>query len=175
MPKQIHFSDTRPNFAAHLEQIKQNRHPLSLLLDGVNLPNNIGSAFRLADAANLQHIYLYRCGEFEHNKKWKRVARSTHQYVPYTFLNSLEEVEALQIEQQLVALEWTDSSIPFKKFQPVQPVVLVLGSEQRGISEEILNLVQRAIHIPMYGVKTSMNVMMAGGIAVYDLITKVNH
>ena len=171
-PHQKHFRDERANFQQHLQQINQARHPVSLLLDGLNLPANIGAAFRLADAANLQHIYLYRCGELEHSKKWKRVARSTQQYVPFTFLQQLEEIEALQIKQQLIALEWTNTSIPFRQFQPVQPVVLVLGNEQRGVSDELLNLVQHCLHIPMYGVKTSMNVTVAAGIAVYDLIEK---
>lgn len=173
MSKQIHFHDKRPDFAAHLQQVNNSRHPISLLLDGLTLPVNIGAAFRLADAANLQHIYLYRCGKFEHSKKWKRTARSTHQYVPYTFLDSLADVEALQIEHQLITLEWTNDSISFRQFQPVQPVILVLGSEQRGVSDEVLQLAQRSVHIPMYGVKTSMNVTMAAGIAVYDLVEKV--
>lgn len=173
-PSQRRFTEERTNFQNHLKQVQQSRHPLALLLDGLTLPVNIGSAFRLADAANLQHIYLYRCSELEHSKKWKRVARSAHQYVPYSFLNTLEEVENLQIEQQLVALEWTNDSIPFQQFQPVQPVILVLGNEQRGVSEELLQLVQRSIHIPMYGVNTSMNVTMAAGIATYGLIDKLH-
>ncbi|MFK7932322.1 MAG: TrmH family RNA methyltransferase [Saprospiraceae bacterium] len=173
MSKPINFQDERPDFATHLLQINQHRHPISLLLDGLTLPNNIGAAFRLADAANLQHIYFYRCSEFAQSKKWKRIARATHKYVPYTFLKTLAEIETLQISQQLIALEWTKTSMPFRKFQPVQPVILVLGSEQRGVSEEVLNLAQRAIHIPMYGVNTSMNVAMAAGIVTYDLVDKV--
>lgn len=172
MSKQIQFKDERPDFEAHLKKVNHHKNPISLLLDGLCLPTNIGAVFRLADAANLQHIYLYGCTEFEQSKKWKRAARSTHQYISYSFLNDLSEVESLQVTQQLVALEWTDSSIPFKQFQPVQPVILILGNEQRGVSTPLLQLAQQSVHIPMYGVKTSMNVAMASGIVVYDLMDK---
>lgn len=172
VPSQRGFQDERSDFNVHLKKVNESRRSVSLLLDGLSMPANIGAAFRLADAANLQHIYLYRCSELEHSKKWKRVARSTHQYVPFSFLNKTQEIEDLQIQQQLIALEWTDNSIPFQSFQPVQPVVLILGSEQRGVSPELLQLAQRCIHIPMHGVNTSMNVVMAASIAVYDLIGK---
>lgn len=170
--KQRHFSEERTDIDNFLKKIKKNRQPISLLLDGLQDPINIGAAFRLADAARLNHIYLYRCIDLTNSKKWKRVARSTQQYVPYSILLEQNEVENLQVQQQLVALEWTDQSIPYHQFEPLLPTILVVGSEKYGVSSELLQLSERSIHIPMLGVNTSMNVMVATGIAIYHLIEK---
>jgi tRNA G18 (ribose-2'-O)-methylase SpoU len=51
--------------------------------------------------------------------------------------------------------------------------VLVIGHEAHGIPKPILDMCQEAMHLPMYGVNTSMNVAMAAGIAVYDQIRKL--
>lgn len=169
--QQRQFNEERTNTEEFIQDIKTDRQPISLLLDGLQDPINIGAAFRLADAARLAHIYLYNCIDLSHNKKWKRVARSTHQYVTSSILHDLQEVEELQVKQQLIALEWTDHSIPYNKFSPLFPTILVIGNEKYGISTDLLQLVEQSIHIPMHGVNTSMNVMMATGIAVYQLLS----
>ena len=51
--------------------------------------------------------------------------------------------------------------------------VMVIGNEKDGVSEELLALCQTSIHIPMYGVNTSMNVAMATAIAVYGLLARL--
>ena len=58
--KQLSFQDMRPDSKATAENIKTNRNPISLLLDRMTDPRNIGGIFRLADAARIKHIYFYK-------------------------------------------------------------------------------------------------------------------
>ena len=172
--RQLTFRDERPDELADIiTSIHKNRHPVSILADQLDDPQNIGMLFRLADAARLSHLWLYNIDEsILKNRKLKRVARSTLDYVPYSFL-SLGELEILSKKTNLVALEVTEQSMPITEFAPPSPIVIVIGNESRGVSAEVLAHCQQSIHIPMYGINTSMNVAMASGIGVYSLLAKL--
>lgn len=171
--KQLNFHDMRPDSKATIESIKANRNPVSLLLDRMTDPRNVGGIFRLADAALIEHVYFYKCEGLEITSKIKRISRSTTQVVPYSHLDNLEAVETLKARKKLIALEYTNQSIPYTDFEPKGNTVLVIGNEQRGVSEELLKLTEQSIHLPMLGMNTSMNVMCATGIAVYGLLMKL--
>ena len=169
-PTPLNFLEARTALSARLEQINQGRVPISLLLDGLSDMRNVGAMFRIADAARLKKIYLFNMPAIEQHKKLKHYARATVQYVPFEQLGTLEAVEALKQGHQLIALEWTHQSLPYTAFQQEREVVLIVGSEKMGISQDLLGVAEQSIHIPMLGINTSMNVAVATGIATYHLL-----
>ena len=168
--KQLDFRDEREDVEARINQVQQQRHPLCLLLDQVNNPRNLGGIFRIADAARIEKIFGYQISEEISSKKVQRVARSTQRFVPFQNLNSIHQLEALRENYDIIALEITSESQPFTNLEVKRPTLLIIGNEQEGVSEELLHLADRHIHIPMYGINTSMNVTVATGIAVYHII-----
>lgn len=170
MPRQLNFREERQHLEKHLQKTSGPRHPLALILDRLENPRNIGAIFRLADAALIRHIYAYQMEDFARNRKFKKATRSAERHVPHSFLDTPGEVEGLKPAYQLVGLEITDTSIPYSQFKPLRPVALIIGNESRGISQELLDLTESCIHIPMYGLNTSLNVAMATGIAAYSIL-----
>ena len=168
--RQLDFREERGDLEQYLAYIRRHRHPVSLLLDRLADPRNIGALFRIADAARLQAIYGYRMPALLHRKKLHRVARGTQTHIPYTPLRDQEAVRRLTETARLVALERTNDSVPDTEYAPALPCILIVGNEQQGVSPELLALAHDCIHIPMYGVNTSMNVAVATGIAVYKLV-----
>ncbi|WP_378187709.1 TrmH family RNA methyltransferase [Aquimarina sp. W85] len=154
-------------------------HPIVLVCDHINSPANIGSIFRLADSFGVAHIYFIGDLVPIDSKRMERTARATHKIVPYDVVVDSNIVLKNLKDQSyaILALEITDSSIPIHTFklQPNVPIALVLGDENTGVSQELLQLVDTALHINMYGNNSSMNVAMATGIALYELTTKLNH
>jgi tRNA G18 (ribose-2'-O)-methylase SpoU len=74
----------------------------------------------------------------------------------------------------IIALEISDISIPSERIAlDKKAVVLIIGNEQFGISDEILALTSKHMHIEMYGENSSMNVVQATGIALYTLVNKL--
>lgn len=132
--------------------------------------------FRLADAARLKEI-IYRGPEMEWEpaKKVKRISRSTTQYVPFRGISTSDPLDLLEAEYKVLLLEYTDQSIPIWDFQPAenQKYLLVAGHEETGVSTELIAAGYPAVHLPMMGMNTSMNVTVATGIAVYDLLGKM--
>lgn len=171
--RQLGFRDERPDaLEQYLKEIQAARHPLSLLAAGIDDVRNIGALFRLADAARLEKLYFLDWPAHLKEKKLKRVSRSTVQYVPYECLDE-QGVQRVAAERPLVGLEITAQSTPYSDFKPLAGTVLVVGHEAHGIPPAVLALCQSCIHLPMYGVNTSMNVAMAAGIAVYGVLGRM--
>jgi tRNA G18 (ribose-2'-O)-methylase SpoU len=156
------------------------RHPFSekpaihALLDNVRSIFNVGSIFRCADGAGIQHLYLCGITPTPDHRKLVKTALGAEQTVTWSHHNNaLDLAHQLKAQrQQLWALE--DSPTAESIFTAhVQnndvPIVLVVGNEVTGIDPELLALCDRVLAIPMWGAKRSLNVAIAFGVAVYSL------
>jgi len=148
--------------------------PLSILANNIEIAGNVGSLFRVADALGVEKLYLTGTTKTPPKYKIRKAARSADKHIPYTY-----EASAETIIQQLrhkgytiVALEITDNSENIRHFKlnKKQKTCLIIGSENLGISADLLALADHHIHIPMYGKNSSMNVITSCAIAVHELI-----
>ena len=60
------------------------------------------------------------------------------------------------------------------KIDPSKPLALVVGSEHDGISENVIEISNNIVSIPMKGEISSLNVSVATGIALYNIFLKRN-
>ena len=175
-PRPVRFREVRPDPQARLAAAAAAPHPVALLCDGLDDPRNLGVIFRLAEAARLAHVYLYRLPPHLRRAdgglmpKIGKISREAVRHVPYTLLDDPVTVVALRDHYTPVALEWTDQSIPYTELALPAHTLLILGSETHGVSPELLAWSAAQIHLPMYGLNTSMNVANAASIAVYELL-----
>lgn len=87
------------------------------------------------------------------------------------YKNGLTAVRELKRQGiHLLALEHTSESQAYWHFDYSFPCCLVIGNEVNGIQDVILEQVDTAVEIPMFGAKHSLNVSVAFGIAVYELV-----
>lgn len=157
---------------------KKQKFPITLICDNVTNAPNIGSLFRISDALGVEELIF--CGENSQlGKRMKKTSRSTEKYVSYK-----EESDILQVVTSLkakryfiIALEITDSSISLDDFilNTNQPIALIIGNENIGVSEDILKLADEIVHIKMFGENTSMNVVQATSITLYELIKQLQN
>lgn len=173
MNRQLTYQDERDDFKKRWDFVQKNRHPLCLLLDGLEDIRNIGSLFRLADSANLSHIYFYNCPILPTDKRLKKTARSTQKYINSSVIHELNDIHELKKTHELIALEITSDSIPYTQCQIEQPVILIIGKENQGVSETLLTLSDKTVHIPMHGINTSMNVAVAAAITTFHFIQQL--
>jgi tRNA G18 (ribose-2'-O)-methylase SpoU len=83
-------------------------------------------------------------------------------------LQAVQELRAHGIE--IIAIETTDISVPYHKIEFPSPVCLVLGNEALGVSREVLEIADHIVEIPVVGFKNSLNVGIAFGIVVYEIV-----
>jgi 23S rRNA (guanosine2251-2'-O)-methyltransferase len=70
---------------------------------------------------------------------------------------------------KIIVLEQSERSLNLYQFAPQDPIALVVGNEVDGVPEEILDLADTILELPMLGAKESLNVATAAGIALYQL------
>ena len=157
---------------------KKQKHPITLICDNIRNAPNIGSLFRIADAFNVEELIF--CGEdIPIGKRMTKTSRSTEKYVKHKTVTDIDEVITSRRETNhyVIALEVTENSEELSQFTLVthQPIVLVLGDENFGISDAILKQCDATVHINMYGKNSSMNVVQAASIALYEITRQLNY
>lgn len=147
-----------------------------LILCNIRSRENVGSIFRTADAAGVSKIYLCGITPTPPHEKISKTALGAETYVPWEYYKQTWRLLAKLKKERIsiVALEQTtDSKNIFTKeisvFAKV-PFVLVVGNEVKGLSPQILKYCDKKVFIPMHGKKESLNVSVATGIALYQLI-----
>lgn len=157
-------------------KVQSKKHPVCLLANDINDSRNVGSIFRIADAFGIDKIYLTGTSPVPPNSKINKTSRSTEKYIPYSYSESaLKLVRQLKSSgYKIVSLEITSSSIDIRDFSITdkEKICLILGSENVGVSQELLDVSDCAIHIPMLGQNSSMNLATACAIAIFEIIKK---
>jgi 23S rRNA (guanosine2251-2'-O)-methyltransferase len=142
----------------------------------------VGAAFRLCDAAGIRQLILAGSTPVPPNSRINKTARSTVRSVPHQYVARASEYLQLLRDagQYLLALEITDQSqslfeytIPPAVRAGHQELVLITGAENQGAPPALLEHCHGSIHLPMFGQNTSMNVTVATGIAVYELLRQM--
>lgn len=156
---------------------KKRKFPITLVCENVTNAPNIGSLFRTADAFGVESVVL--CGtSISLGKRMTKTSRSTENYIPYKIEENIKAViqDFKTKDYFIVALEITENSQDLTDFKlnTTQAIVLILGDENHGISQEILDLTDAILHLNMYGNNSSMNVVQATSITLYELTKQLN-
>ena len=153
------------------------RFPFSVLLNNIRSMNNVGSIFRTADASCIESVYLTGYTACPPRDDINKTALGSTETVPWHyFKDPIDCIQFLKsIGYQIIALEHTTTSISLQQFEfKTNPkVCVILGNEVFGIDDELLKYVDDAVEIPMYGMKHSLNVSVAFGVCIYQLIDKL--
>jgi tRNA G18 (ribose-2'-O)-methylase SpoU len=157
-----------------LEELKNiERHPIYVLLDNVRSVYNVGSIFRTSDAALISKLYLTGYTPHPPRKDIEKTALGAIESVPWEYhKNPIDVIKSLKEKNiKIVALEITDESILYYEIKPDDfPICLIVGNEITGISDDVLSMCDISIEIPQFGIKHSLNVAVAYGIAVFELV-----
>jgi len=154
----------------------QQRHPIHVVCDNLRSAFNVGSFFRTCDAARIEKLHLCGISASPPNDKLAKTALGTIDYVPWEYYpRSLPAV--LRLRDQgipIYSLEVTDCSEMLWDVTFPSPVALVFGHEVDGVTDDILRISERCVEIPTGGVKNSINVATAVGIALYEVLRQLS-
>jgi len=150
------------------------RPPFVAVLDNIRSLHNVGAIFRTADAAGAGKLYLCGMTGSPPRHEIRKAALGAEETVAWEYFKQTgDALEKLKHEgYSLVALENTYKSIDYRRAAYNFPLALVVGHEYNGIAPEILSLCDAAISLPMRGLKDSLNVAVAFGIAAYEIANR---
>lgn len=159
-------------------------HPNSmksiLILHDIRSAHNIGSLFRTADAVGIDRIYLSSICPLPIDRFGRprsdiaKTALGAEKSIPW---ESYKDIHALVSKLkkggvQIIAIEQSDRAVDYKTISLQKSVACILGNEVEGLSQDILESADTVVEIPMRGEKESLNVSVAGGIALFRMFDR---
>ncbi len=154
-----------------LDDILSRENPLILILDGIQDPHNLGACLRSAAAANVDAVILPKNRSATITPTVSKVASGGAEMLPIFFETNLSRVLEKLAQKQLwsVALTGhTDSTIYDTDFKQVS--VIIMGNEEKGVSQNLLQQSDFTAKIPMQGDIESLNVSVATGITLFEAL-----
>lgn len=150
------------------------KNPITIILDNVLDTYNIGSIFRLAEAVAVEKLYLCGATETPPNTRIKKASINTWEWVDWEYTKTTNDAilafRKNHPDGQILAVEQDEKSIPFQDVTYTTPIAIIVGNETYGVSKEVLDSVDTIVELPMFGINTSLNVMVTTGIILYDIV-----
>lgn len=158
-----------------IEEFKEAaKTPIIAVLDNIRSMHNVGSVFRTADAFLIEAIFL--CGY---------TPQPPHRDINKTALGATETVDWIHYATtkqavgelrsrgyKVFAVEQTEGSVSLEQFTEAasSKVAVVFGNEVEGVNDEILTCVDGSVEIPQLGMKHSLNISVAAGIVLWEMV-----
>jgi tRNA G18 (ribose-2'-O)-methylase SpoU len=152
------------------------RNPVYVICDNIRSIFNVGAIFRTSDGAFIEKLFLTGYTPYPPRKEIEKIALGSTLSVPWEYRKDPVEVVSELKEKgiKIGVLELTDrKNLIWNVKKEDFPLCLVLGNEITGVSKEIIDLADMSFELPMLGIKQSLNVSVAYGIAVYEMVKKL--
>jgi len=160
------------NAALAIVQIKDNLLPrikeneITLAVDGINDPGNLGTIIRLADWFGIDKIMLSSNSVDVYNPKVVSATKGSLTRVKVFYTNLLEQLSKYKGSVYAAALDGQ----ALKDVKPIDAGIILMGSETHGISNDLSAHISQKITIMGYGGAESLNVAVATGIICHQLV-----
>jgi len=156
-----------------VEEYKEaSKTPMVLVLDNVRSLNNVGSAFRTADAFLLERICLCGVTGTPPNKEIEKTALGATGTVSWQhYPTTLEALTQLKAEGYTIyAVEQVQGAIQLQNLniEADKKYAFVFGNEVYGVEQEVVQACDASIEIPQKGTKHSLNVSVSMGIVLWE-------
>ena len=148
-------------------------HGFVLWLHNVRSLHNVGAAFRNADAFGVSEVYLSGYTPTPPRPEITKTAIGAEEHVPWSkFSDPIRKIHDIKSSgYSVLGLEQTNESLLLSDFTTSdKKLCLILGNEVTGIDDELIPHLDAAVEIPQFGMKHSLNVSVASGVALYAFL-----
>jgi 23S rRNA (guanosine2251-2'-O)-methyltransferase len=150
--------------------------PLVLVLDGVTDPHNLGACLRVADGAGAHAVIAPKDHAVGINATVAKVASGAAETVPYLMVTNLARTLGELKERDIRVVGTSeDAERTLYDIDLSGPVALVLGAEGPGMRQLTRKTCDELVRIPMAGAVESLNVSVAAGVCLYEVLRQRRH
>ena len=146
-------------------------NPFIVVLDGVTDVRNFGAVARTCECAGVSAIVIPDRESVSANADAVKTSAGALNYLPVCREHNLVNAVKLLRDSGFRIVGTSDKSqMPYTSGNYTGPVAIVLGAEDKGVSPEIMKLCDTQVFIPEFGHINSLNVSVAGGIMIYEVV-----
>ena len=153
------------------EKLAAIKNPFVLILDQVNDVRNFGAIIRTAEISGVDGIIIQNSSSAPINSDTIKTSAGAIFNIPICKVNHIKDAiyHLKSIDISIVAAsEKANKNVYDVDF--TKPVAVIMGSEHRGINKSIINLSDEVVKLPMYGKIQSLNVSVACGVFLYEVV-----
>ena len=149
----------------------EGENPFIVVLDGVTDVRNFGAVARTCECAGVSAIVIPDRESVSVNADAVKTSAGALNYLPVCREHNLVNAVKLLRDSGFKIVGTSDKQqLPYTQADYTGPVAIVLGAEDKGISPEIMKLCDTQVLIPEFGHINSLNVSVAGGIMIYEVV-----
>src|SRR4051794_19483401 len=158
-----------------VEEFRQSdKMPIIAVLENVRSAYNVGSVFRTADAFLIEAIYICGYTAYPPHKEIKKTALGADETVTWKHFKKIDEaIEELKKQgYKIYAVEQAENSQKLNavRFMQEEKIAMIFGNEVTGVEQTTITQCDGCIEIPQLGMKHSLNISVAAGIVLWELI-----
>ena len=153
------------------EVIEKSNNPFVLILDQINDVRNFGAIIRTAEISGVDGIIIQNSSSAPVNSDTIKTSAGAIFNIPICKVNHIKD--AIYHLQSMNISIISASEKSEKNIYDVDlkvPLAIIMGSEQKGINKSVINLSDESVKLPMYGKIESLNVSVACGIFLYEVV-----
>lgn len=153
-----------------IEKAKNKDKKIIIILDNISDPHNLGAILRSADFFGASGIILPKHNSVSLNATVAKTSAGAINYVPVTIVNNLiQAIETLKKSGYWIVSTDGGASMSYSDLKYDFPVVVIIGSEGKGISSLVLKNSDYIVKIPQFGHVNSLNASVAAGILLAEV------
>lgn len=154
-----------------LSLLEAEKTPFFIILDGVSDARNFGAIIRTAECTGVNGIIISKQGSAPVNGDTVKTSAGAVFNVPICKVDHVKDaVFHLQSSgiKTVAATEKTNETLYDINFK--EPVAIIMGSEEKGVNPSVLKIVDEKAKLPMFGTISSLNVSVACGAFLYEVV-----
>lgn len=163
----------RERTSQRLEKLKRvlslRQKDLTLVLANIHDPHNVSAIYRSCDAFGVPRVHLYYT-DTAFPTLGASSSASARKWVETVRHKSAEGLMTTMREQgmQVLATSCSPKAKPVQEYDLVRPTAIIMGNEHRGVDQELTDIVDGEVYIPMFGMIQSFNVSVAAAVLLSE-------
>ena len=150
---------------------EEGRSPFVVLLDGLTDVRNFGAIARTAECAGVDAIIIPERGSVSVTADAVKTSAGALHRIPVCRVSSIQAAVTLLQENGIQIVAASEKAVDiYTESELSLPLGLVLGAEDHGVSQDVLCRADKIVRIPQVGAIGSLNVSVAGGILIYEVV-----
>lgn len=150
---------------------EQGKNPLIVVLDGITDVRNFGAIARTCEVAGVDAIVIPARGSVSVNADAIKTSAGALHIIPVCRENSLKDAVVFLKNSGIRVVAATEKAAKNYTVADMSvPVAILMGSEDEGVSPEILRVCDELVKVPQFGSIQSLNVSVAAGVMIYEAV-----
>ena len=154
-----------------INESKKSQYPLLLILDSIQDTHNVGAILRSADCSGVDGIIITKNNSAPINETVVKTSAGASEHVKITLINNLAQtIDELKQKGFWIVGSYLEGAKDYTKIDYKVPIAVIVGNEEKGIRKLTADKCDHLVRIPMKGKIQSLNVSVATGILLFEIL-----